>query len=198
MTSGVSRPVRPGGPGAAQSVVYHSPRERRRWPVVLVGVLSCTALVTGQVVVGGLADAADEPAAVSQPSVRSSVGPSPSPDPDPDSSPDPAPDPDEPPAVAVPEVTVRFAVGAVLDPQAREDLAPVLTALLTPGAARVVVRGGAEPGPDEEATRQLARQRAEVVAEALVEGGAPAALVRVAAEPDPDAGRTVVVAPDVP
>ncbi len=185
-----------GDPGAAREVRYHVPRNRRRWPVVTTGVLALATLVAGQLAVAGSEGAGPDrgpveavaPATAAPPTVPSA--------PSPPAVPPPAPVATD--AEPVPETTVVFAVGAVLDQAGTDALQPVLDVLLTPGAAPALVHGTAEPGPDPDVSAALATARADAVVAALVERGVPASLLRVSAEVDAAGGRAVVVAPDLP
>jgi outer membrane protein OmpA-like peptidoglycan-associated protein len=175
----------------SRSVVYHLPRERRRAPALVVGLLGLAALVLSQLAVAG---------ALPVPT----VGPVPGSD-----APSPAPPAEalpgsvEPSAglgalARVPRTTVVFPVGAVLDDAALAELQPVLAVLTRPDAAPVLITGSAEPGVDDASALRLAQQRADAVAVALVEAGAPASLLRTTAVVDPGAARSVVVASEVP
>ena len=199
----------------SRSVVYHRPRDRRRAPAVVVGLLGLAALVLSQLAVAGAlpVPGEDRPDVVAvgptapvtpEDEVVPTVGPVPGSD-----APSPAPPAEalpgsvEPSAglealARVPTTTVEFSVGAVLDDAALAELQPVLAVLTRPDAAPVLITGSAEPGVDDASALRLAQQRAEAVADALVEAGAPASLLRTTAVVDPGAARSVVVASEVP
>lgn len=195
-----------GDPVAAREVRYHVPRNRRRWPVVTTGVLALGVLVAGQVAVAPPQGVGPDrgPVEAAAPLTAGPTGvPSASSAPTTVAA---APGTAAAPPLAavaadaepVPETTVVFSVGAVLDQEATDALQPVLDVLLSPGAAPALVHGTAEPGPDPDVSSALATARADAVVAALVERGVPASLLRVSAEVDAAGGRAVVVAPDVP
>lgn len=182
-------PRRPGNAPSDRPVVYHVARTRPRWPPVVLAVLALPALVGAQVVVAAVAPDPGT-AVVAVPDPAGPTGPAPALLPAPSAAPD--------DLVVVDEVTVRFAVGAVLDEAALDALAPAAAVLAAPDAAPVLLLGSAEPGPDEDAARRLAQERADAVRQALLDAGAAEQLLRTRAVVDADQGRAVVVRTDVP